>query len=237
MNCVKPVYIIGDIHDVFGRLKKKVEYFDLRGCYLICVGDLGIGFNYSSEDEISNCNDLNKFFADRDVSFMSIRGNHDDPAFFGGCCAINLSHFKLLPDYHAEILNGERFLFVGGAVSVDRRRRAEGLSWWRDEKFQYMPERVYECDVLITHTAPSWNSPFDKNGIASWCNADLTLWDECYKERVDTNALIVQCGAKKHYCGHFHKSQWAENDGCYSTILNIEEIKEHRQYEKSNKTN
>jgi hypothetical protein len=227
MNYVKPVYIIGDIHGAFGRLKKKVEHLDLRGCYLICVGDLGIGFNYSAEGEVHSCNNLNDFFAERDVSFMSIRGNHDDPAFFGGASTINLSHFKLLPDYHTETLNGERFLFVGGAVSIDRGMRVEGRSWWRDEKFVYLPERVSQCDVLITHSAPSWNGPFDKDGIAGWCETDPTLWDACYKERVDTDALIVQCGAKKHYCGHFHAYHWVDFKECYSTILEIEQIKEH----------
>jgi len=224
----KPVYIIGDIHGHFGRLKKKVEDLDLHSCYLICVGDLGIGFNCSSEGEVNDCKNLNSFFAERDVSFMSIRGNHDDPAFFGGASNINLSHFKLLPDYHAETINGERFLFVGGAVSIDRIMRVAGYSWWPDEIFQYLPERVSECDVLITHIPPSWNGPFGKEGIASWCDRDTTLWDACYKERVAVDELIVQCGAKKHYCGHFHAYHWADCKECYSTILAIEQIKEHR---------
>jgi hypothetical protein len=225
---MKAVYIIGDIHGAFGRLKQKVMEAGLNDCYLICVGDLGIGFNYSFDGEMRSSKDLNKFFADRDIIFMSIRGNHDDPEFFGGQHAINLSHFKLLPDYHAETLSGQRFLFVGGAVSIDRALRVEGRSWWRGEKFEYLPERVSECDVLITHSAPTWNGPFDKEGIAGWLRDDATLWDACYKERVEHDALIVQCGAKKHYCGHFHEYSWAENDDCCSTILNIEEIKEHR---------
>lgn len=228
MNFVKPVYIIGDIHGAFGRLKQKVSDLNLNSCYLICVGDLGIGFNYSGESEVRSCNNLNQFFAERDITFMSIRGNHDDPAFFGGDSAVMLSHFKLLPDYHAETLNGERFLFVGGAVSIDRGLRVQGRSWWRGEKFEYIPERVSECDVVITHSAPSWNGPFDKEGIASWCETDATLWDACYKERIHHDALIAQCGAKKHYCGHFHEHRWAEQGGCYSIILDIEEIKEHR---------
>lgn len=225
---MKPVYIIGDIHGAFGRLKQKIIQHGLSGCYLICVGDLGIGFNYSAEGEVRSCNNLNEFFAERDISFMSIRGNHDDPAFFGGDSAITLSHFKLLPDYHTETLNGQRFMFVGGAVSIDRGMRVQGRSWWRGEKFEYIPERVSNCDVVVTHSAPSWNGPFDKEGIASWCETDATLWDACYKERIDHDALLAQCGAKYHYCGHFHTHRWAEQLGCYSTILDIEEIKEHR---------
>ena len=228
MNLVKPVYIIGDIHGAFGRLKQKIKELDLSACYLICVGDLGIGFNYSALGEAESCADMNVFFAERDITFMSIRGNHDDPAYYNGNSRVTLSHFKLLPDYHTETLNGEHYLFVGGAVSIDRVFRVEGRSYWRDEAFVYDPAKIVQCDVLITHSAPTWNGPFDKEGIASWCERDPKLWAECYAERLAHDQLIAQSGAKKHYCGHFHESRWAHEGDCYSTILTIEEIKEHR---------
>ena len=224
-----PVYIIGDIHGAFNRLMKKVSDLDLKDCTLICVGDLGMGFNYSPEGERGGCVRMNEFLAERRILFMSIRGNHDDPQYFCGPNRIDLSHFRLLPDYHTEIINDEKFLFVGGAVSIDRVYRKEGLSYWSDELFVLKPELVEKCDVLITHSAPSWIGDFDKEGISSWCEKDKTLWDLCYKERIEHNELIKLCQPSKSYHGHFHASHWVDFDGCYATILAIEEMKEHRK--------
>jgi hypothetical protein len=134
----------------------------------------------------------------------------------------------LLPDYHAETFNGERFLFVGGAVSIDRLYRVEGRSYWPNEVFVYDESKVTPCDVLITHSAPPWIGPFDKEGLSSWCEKDKTLWDLCYRERVDHDKLIQACGAKRHYCGHFHAYHWVDFRDCYSTILDIDQFKEHR---------
>jgi len=225
----KPTYIIGDIHGAFARFEKKITDLDLRDCTLICVGDLGVGFNRSPAGELKGCTLMNEFFSERQILFMSIRGNHDDPQYFCGPNRIDLSNFKLLPDYHTEIINGEKFLFVGGAVSIDRIFRKEGLSYWSDEVFVLKPELVEKCDVLITHSAPNWLGPFDKESLSSWCEKDPTLWDLCYKERIEHKELIKLCQPSKSYHGHFHASHWADSDGCYATILEIEEIKEHRK--------
>jgi len=227
-NYCKPILIIGDIHAAFGRLKEQVEQLDLRSCYLICVGDLGIGFQHPAKGEMHAVKKLNTLFAERDISFMSIRGNHDDPEYFNGAKQINLSHFRLLPDYYHEVINGERFLFVGGAISIDRYYREVGRSYWIGEKFNYDESKIVDCDVLITHSAPTWNGPFDKAGLSGWCEKDKTLWDECFEERKNHDKLIVKSKAKMHYAGHFHEYHWVEFKDCYSTILSIEQIKEHR---------
>ena len=135
----------------------------------------------------------------------------------------------MLPDYTTLTLNDKKFLFVGGAISIDRTMRKEGISYWKDEVFKLDESKIQQCDVLITHSAPTWNGPIEKNGmLATFCQKDPTLWDECMEERKQHDILVKLSGAKRHYCGHFHQYFVVDFDDCVSTILDILQIAEIR---------
>lgn len=223
---MKPTLIVGDIHGEWDALFRKIDHLDLRDATLLCVGDVGIGFVERPKQERQHIH-INNFFKSRDIEFLSIKGNHDDPAYFDG--SINLSHFKLLPDYTTLTLNDKKFLFVGGAISIDRTIRKEGISYWKDEVFKLDESKIQQCDILITHSAPTWNGPIEKNGmLANFCQKDATLWDECMEERKQHDALIKLSGAKRHFAGHFHGYFVVDFDDCVSTILDILQIAEIR---------
>jgi hypothetical protein len=225
---MKPTLVVGDIHGKWEALFKRIAEIDLRDCTLICVGDLGVGFKDSHAKEIRALQFANDFFVARDIQFLSIRGNHDNPAFFNGEIE-SLSNLRLIPDYHAETFNDKKFLFVGGAISIDRTIRKQGISYWKDEIFNLDYAKIVRCDVLITHSAPTWNGPIEKSGIMThFCQKDPTLWDECMEERKQHDILIKLSGAKKHYCGHFHLLSVVDFDDCASTILDELQIVEIR---------
>lgn len=225
---MKPTLVVGDIHGEWDALFRKIDHLDLRDCTLICVGDLGVGFKVSHAKEIRALQFANDFFVARDIQFLSIRGNHDNPAYFNGEIQ-TFSNLRLVPDYHVETINDKKFLFVGGAISIDRKLRKLWFSYWSDEAFKLDHSKIQRCDVLITHSAPTWNGPIEKNGmLASFCQKDPTLWDECMEERKQHDILIKLTGAKRHYCGHFHESSIVDFDDCVSTILDILQIAEIR---------
>jgi len=215
------IYALGDTHGTWGPLKFNIKKHNIRGCTIIHVGDIGLGFRSKKfyDDEIGKMNEL---FAERDIQFLGIRGNHDDPEYFDG--SYKFSNFELLQDYTVRKLGGKTFQFVGGAISVDRTMRIEGKSYWKDEIFVLDSDKIEECDVLITHSAPSWNGPANKDPIAYWLEKDETLWNELRGERSNIDKLVQQCNPKRHYCGHFHLSETSEYDGCTSRILNIDEL-------------
>lgn len=220
---MKPTLIVGDIHGEWEALFRKIDHLDLRDATLLCVGDVGIGFVERSKQERQHIH-INNFFKSRDIEFLSIKGNHDDPAYFDG--SINLSHFKLLPDYTTLTLNDKKFLFVGGAISIDRTIRKEGISYWKDEAFKLDRSKIQQCDVLITHSIPTGLGEFSKNGIVYWCEKDLNLWDDCMKEREDIAILYDLAKPKQAFSGHFHVSLAQERNKCMCKIIDILEIVE-----------
>ena len=223
----KPIYIVGDVHGKWDELFTRINNYEIKDCYLICVGDLGIGFKDSHAKEIRMLEIANTFFAARDIEFLSIRGNHDNPTFFNKEIK-TFSNLRLIPDYHVEFINDEKFLFVGGAVSIDRKIRKPNFSYWEDELFVLKPEFAVPCDVLITHSAPIWIGPVDKEGILGWCDRDEYLWRDCIKERDDHTELYRLANPKKAFIGHFHLPFSVDFRGCRARILAELEIIEHR---------
>ena len=224
---MKPIYIVGDVHGRFDDLINIVKKNEIRDSIIICVGDLGIGFS-NHDKTLKQCEYLDKFFRGKDIYFLSIRGNHDSPSYFKGDQRVVLPNFELVQDYTLKEINNQKFLFVGGAVSVDRIKRTPTISWWEDEGFNLVMPAIKRCDVLITHSAPTWNGPSDKEGIGWWCENDATLWDECLQERKNHDILIKLCRAKQHYAGHFHEYYNVDFDGCRSIILSELQMYEHR---------
>jgi UDP-2,3-diacylglucosamine pyrophosphatase LpxH len=225
------ILLVGDHHGQWDRLFEKINYYKINNCVLIHVGDGGEGFKIKKK-QLREFDLLNNLFKKHNIRYWSIRGNHSDPFYFNG--NIKLSNFELLDDYTVRELNGEKFLFVGGAVSIDRLYRREGLSYWRDETFVLDESKIQECDVLITHSAPSWVGPFDKQGISSWCEKDPTLWDECLTERKDHDTLLKLSKPKRSYHGHFHLYSQVEHNGTVATILDELQIIEHRNHKTLN---
>ena len=220
----KPIYIVGDFHGEWSKLFDAIKHNNIENCTLICVGDVGMGF-VSKEKTSRILHAQNIRFKKRSIDFISVRGNHDDPAYFDG--SVKLSNIELLADYTQREYNGEKFLFIGGAISVDRMLRLDCISWWAGEEFIFDQSKISNCDTLITHSAPLWIGPTGKNGIEFYCKQDPTLYKELVSERKKLGDLIDAVQPTKHYCGHFHISAHASYNGCSSTILDIYEIKQH----------
>lgn len=136
--------LVGDIHGKFKRYAAVVEGAERS----IQVGDFGLGFS-RMWDEMAN-----RWLSER-PQHQFIRGNHDDPR----ACAATSGWIR----DGSFIQHGERkIMLIGGAWSIDRARRTEGIDWWPDEELGYgeLDEliRIYELekpDVMITHDCPS----------------------------------------------------------------------------------
>lgn len=220
----KPVFYIGDHHGDWKQLFWFANRAKLESCYLISIGDSGIGFKPKNE-QIENINELNNKFKKLDIIFMSIRGNHDDPSYYNGDNRIQLDNFQTIEDYTVMEHNGKLIQFIGGATSVDRSMRKEGISYWTGESLNYHKDRLQKVDTLVTHTAPSWCFPQGFNEMVySWAREDADLLEDLTDERAIMDEIVKACQPSLHLYGHFHDSWNEEINGCKHRLLNINEI-------------
>jgi hypothetical protein len=219
-----PVIFLGDNHGDWNELFFRIRKRDIKDCYLISVGDCGIGF-LPKQRQLQQINMLHEDFEERNIYFKAIRGNHDDPAYFTGDDRICLEHFELIEDYSTFVYNDQTIQFIGGAVSIDRKGRQQGVSYWKDEAVVLNKEACKEVDILVTHTAPSFCFPQQFNEMVySWAAEDGRLLKDLIDERALMDEIFNLCKPKVHLYGHFHSS-WSETlNGCNHRLLNIDEL-------------
>lgn len=164
------IYITGDTHGEQARFYNEMLLPNGRlgeKDYLIVCGDFGYIFSDDSSEA---------FFLDSlervPYTILFVDGNHENfPALFsypemewhGGCVhRIRKNVFHLMRGEIFEI-DGSTFFVMGGAYSIDRYMRSEGVSWWPEElpcELEYkravasLKEKDFKVDYILTHTMP-----------------------------------------------------------------------------------
>ncbi len=237
------ILLIGDIHGNFNYLKYQITQKNITDCTIIQVGDFGIGFT-NRDNDIETLKNLNDFLMGQNITMLAIRGNHDNPDFFNG--DYDLSNLKLLPDYTTMNVDDYNFLFIGGAISVDRTDRIKENNtnmkygsrkrcYWEGEDIEYNPQitkNLKGIDIVVTHTAPDWCWPNNKLGfgkfVEDWAKYDKNLIEDLRFERNQMTNIFLDLyennQIKKHFYGHFHKSKLETHNGIDHHLLDINEI-------------
>ena len=218
------IFYAGDIH---GRALA-VEGIDAKarkaGAKIVVqVGDFGIHFLGPKK----HC-PIAEYFHRRESgpTWYTCGGNHD-----------NWPHWNSLPSVKGQTelakgcyyvhrgegitLDGVKHLFFGGAESVDRLRRVEGLDWWPEEtpstaEFRKFFDEVeaFKPEVVVTHDAPLqieiWKynrnkSPTPKNldNAFRLCEHKPDYWMFGHHHLVDDwvigNTVFYCCGIEGDY--------------------------------------
>lgn len=96
--------------------------------------------------------------ADKDVYNKSIYDVQEAPPQNFNCGSTNEPGLYYIPRGTSWTWNGVRFLGLGGAFSVDKAWRIEGVSWFRQEMITNADvEKCMDagtCDVMLTHDVP-----------------------------------------------------------------------------------
>jgi hypothetical protein len=199
------VRIIGDVHGKFRRYREVIR----DAPFSIQVGDMGVGFRALRGGEFTEMSNPPYDSMSRG-RHLFLRGNHDNPEV----CA---SHPYWIAD--GSVVDGVYCL--GGAVSIDRAYRTEGLDWWADEECSYVElERMIDDyatikpEVVITHDCPSSIA----NEILAAFN--MRKIEDGSRTRVALERMLEKHQPREWYFGHWHVSLSVKRGRTLFTCLN-----------------
>ena len=202
----------GDPHGDLDFVERAAALAAEHDAEIICLGDWG--FIWPGDDKLDALSVVlaraGEYQAKSPVTMRFIDGNHDDHVRL---CEMTERSPKAtwLTDniiYQPrgsvhEDANGTRFLFCGGAPSIDYQFRREGYSWW--EKEEVISQEEYELTmsadgpihVLVTHDTHSYPPGYGPKGTP-----------EFHVKAVRSMGMIAGLVAKHrppvHFHGHWH---------------------------------
>jgi hypothetical protein len=171
------IYIFGDIHGstnfkhVFGKKNFLSKVTIDKNSIVIVCGDFGSPWFH--KDSIYSKSELIEieWLDSQKWTTLFIDGNHENfynlsqlPQDFkyGGNVGVLGKRIFHLKRGEVYTIDGKSFFCMGGAVSIDRIYRTEGVSWWREEipsvkefdnAINNLEKYNFEVDYVITHTA------------------------------------------------------------------------------------
>jgi len=220
MTTGKRYLFVGDTHGDLNFAAAVIARARLLNAEIVQVGDWGYEWPHSE----TTAQMLSEVLAANDVTMRFIDGNHDwHPRLrehVKACTATTIAPrviYQPRGSVH-EDEDGTRFLFLGGAPSIDRAYRTEGRSWWpeeaiSDKEFALSRDAAGPIHVLVTHDAPAFPPGFSPKGSPSYQHAQgLSM------QRVD--ALIRHHRPALHAHGHWH-CRYGRQHVCGTRIVGL----------------
>ena len=208
------LYVTGDTHGSldFQKILDWTEATRLNKDkdYLIILGDFGFVWenkrdNYEKEKlDFISCLPFTTLFID---------GNHENHSRLNAMRVVNFmggkahkvydSIYHLMRGQVYNICNKSIFTF-GGASSIDKHLRTDGVSWWKEEEFNYREANTaydnlnkinWEVDYVLTHSAPLSirDKLFEGNNLYKPSSTERML-----------EAILRNIKFKRWYFGHYH---------------------------------
>ena len=206
--------ISGDTHATLD-IDKIVRFFDehegeyTSEDYLIICGDVGVcGFSASEEAK------TRAVLRSLPVTTLFIDGNHENfeqlnsygiDVWNGG--KVHFIESKIIHLMRGQVftIDGTRFFTFGGAYSIDKMYRTEGISWFPEEMpslkeyeegWYNLEKAGFEVDYILSHTGP--REVVAAMGYGEMSDDEVELRQ--YLQRVADNTDFTAW-----YFGHFHE--------------------------------
>lgn len=206
-----PVAFAGDWHGNTEWAERCLNYLDEQADVktLIHLGDFGFMSNIAAYLDA-----VHHRAQEANINIFVVPGNHEDYNWIesqsnddNGLIHIT-NRIHAYPRGHRFHINGVTFCAVGGAVSVDKRHRTTGKSWWPQEELTDSETeticRQGPVDVLLTHDAPyGANTPkLPQEDFIRCVGAHIAEQSEEHQRRVRKICNALQPRLLIH--GHYH---------------------------------
>jgi hypothetical protein len=223
---MKKYLFLGDAHNDLDFAESAAKLALQHGAEIIQLGDWG--FIWPGDTQID---ELSNMLVSLKVTMRFVDGNHDDHPSLqrlqrqGQRSAVVIAPnviYQPRGSVH-EDEDGTRFLFLGGAPSIDQAGRIAGESWWPEEtitdtQFNHAMSAKGPFHVLVTHDAPALPPGFSPKGTPSYQHDQ-----ELSMTRID--ALILRHRPLRHLHGHWHcRYDRLHRSGTLVTGLNCNEL-------------
>lgn len=164
------VYVTGDKHQRYEGISTMADRLKLNeNDYVIVLGDMGLFWRNDKRD----ANSFIKYFEETyNFHLYFIDGNHENFKLLNALeedeqgMGYVSEHIRYLKRSRRYNIGGKDILAIGGADSIDKLRRTEGLSWWKDEAITDEDvERIDSghYDYVLSHCCPT--SVFNENKL------------------------------------------------------------------------
>lgn len=226
------IYVTGDTHKDYDIRKLSEEFFPqqefmTKSDYVIICGDFGLVWNGDSTEK-----HWLKWLQERKFTMLWVDGNHENFNLLnsypvsewngGKVHFINDSVIHLMRG-QVFIINGLKFFTFGGADSIDKHRRIENVSWWRDEMpsnaeyeegLRNLEKNNWLVDYIITHDCSK--RVFEQLMKGLWVK-DLTSINKYFE------ILEEKLDYRQWYFGHYHDDRQVDTKHrlLYEQIIRI----------------
>ena len=206
------IFITGDLHGHVDKSKLNTQSFPqqkelTKDDFVIIAGDFG-----GIWDESRSENWLLRWLEKKSFTTLFVDGNHENfdllnqyPVTTWNGGKVHEVRPGILHLMRGQVfqIEGMKFFTFGGADSIDKHYRKEGVSWWPqerpaeeefDEGMNNLAKHNYSVDYVISHTAPL--------NIAEQLTACSTRLDPV---TIMLSVFQEKISFKRWYFGHFHK--------------------------------
>ncbi len=242
------IYDTGDIHANQYKWVEQIHPALSSGDILIVNGDFGIGFwngIYWSEETFFD------WISEQEYTVLFVDGNHENfnklndyPVELWNGGKVHKIRHNLIHLMRGEVYNidGISVFAFGGGYSIDKYRRQENVSWWRqempsEEEYKNAEKNLqkvdYQVDYIITHTAPS-ESVYYLSVMQRLAVNKNVVEEQPLNTFLDH--IRQQVTYKHWYFGHFHIDieLWRNQTAVLSSIRELETgriVKQWNSYE------
>ena len=218
-------YFCGDTHGEFFFLNQSLKDATNEDNYFIC-GDFGYwdrstfregsGFYHET---IKNPNGAKIYFCDGNHENHNLLKDLEKTYGWEHPIEIRENVFYCPRGSSIQLSDGRNVLFAGGADSIDKQWRDEGLNWFSQEVMRYYEyariDFTKKYDIVVSHTCPL--------NCLNWMR---TLTDTFNLKRFDLTCNLLQsifdrAKPSKWFFGHWHRYDTREIEGCEFTVLQM----------------